>query len=90
EGGRTARSYVRDFISIGLHVIAAAGNRNDGIFSYTPPAYPAALYYDDIDDGSGNIYEAQVIAVSAVDVNDEFLDGYVFSPGINPFSYSEQ
>ncbi len=70
---------VRDLITMGIVVVASTGNSRECVGGNCARVYyPAAFNFPAL--GLG----AQVIAVSATDQNDEFVDGYVYSPGANP------
>ena len=92
------RDAVRTLITMGIVVVGSAGNGQgcqdtdgDGEPNVcTIPQYPAAFAFDDIDDGSGGTYDAQVIAVSGSFEADSMRYDYTYSPGTDPLANAEQ
>lgn len=86
----TSSSFMQEFTESALLqeivVVAGAGNGAgdnpcrivEGPFPCI--GYPAAHYFPDIEDGT------KVIAVSATDIHDQFVEGWNYSPGTDPIS----
>ncbi len=91
-GDQSFSGLVRDFLNMGIVVVAGAGNGscgNNGCGAPPCPPYPAALSYDDLDGGNGTTYQGQVLAATLTDWNDEFFEGVNYSPGADPLADPE-
>lgn len=82
----SVRDDIRSLLEMGIVVIASGGNQCSSQNPCPRLRYPAAYYFDDIDDGNGDIIAARVIAVSATRPSDSIVPENNYSPGIDPIN----